>query len=81
MTNALVAIQYKAIAVDKYNLLPDMSNKHKVKELKAQIIERKIDTNTLVEQAVHRILLSRGEGIKIELINSRVISPGEEANQ
>ena len=70
-----------AIAVDKYNLLPDMSNKHKVKELKAQIIERKIDTDTLVEQAVHRILLSRGEGIKIELINSRVISPGEEANQ
>ena len=73
-----------ALAAEQYNALPDMSLIHTLKELQDRIAAEGIteDNRREIEQkAVRRILLSRESGVSIELINGKIISSKEEAEQ
>ncbi len=73
-----------ALAAEQYNALPDMSLIHTLKELQDRIAAEGIteDNRREIEQkVVRRILLGRESGVSIELINGKIISSKEEAEQ
>ena len=73
-----------SLAAEQYNALPDMSLIHTLKEIQDRIVAEGIteDNRREIEQkAVRRILLSRESGVSIELINGKIISSKEEAEQ
>ncbi len=73
-----------ALAAEQYNALPDMSLIHTLKELQDRIVFEGIteDNRREIEQkVVRRILLGRESGVSIELINGKIISSKEEAEQ
>ena len=73
-----------SLAAEQYNALPDMSLIHTLNELQDRIASEGIteDNRREIEQkAVRRILLGRESGVSIELINGKIISSKEEAEQ
>ena len=73
-----------ALAAEQYKALPDVSLIHTLKELQNKIAAEGITENNrreIEQKAVRRILLGRESGVSIELINGKIISSKEEAEQ
>ena len=66
-----------AAAAERYRTLPDLTVAHEARAIQGRLEDRGI----VIEKAVRRILLQRGAGITVELINGKTIQSGEEAAQ
>lgn len=69
------------LAAERYNAITDMTAEYEMNKLQSQIEEHGIDTNTLIEKAVRRVLLHRSAGVSIELINGVTITSEREKVQ
>ena len=73
-----------ALAAEQYKALPDMSLIHTLKELQDRIASEGITEDNrreIGQNVIRRILLGRESGVSIELINGKIISSKEEAEQ
>ena len=67
-----------ALAAERYSALPDRTAEHEMDTLQVQFNEHEIDMEIFINKAVRRVLLRRGAGVAVELINGVTITNGEE---